>query len=83
MDNDPTVREAALRSLEVWDGPIPLQALSKIALSDNKPELRMHALDLLVDRFDEQALPILRQASKDPDFSVGQKANDLIAQFSK
>lgn len=80
-DNDPGVRAAALNSLEMWNGSIPMQTLSNIALSDQIPELRMHALDVLVNRFGDQALPILQQASRDPDLRVGQKATQLMKQF--
>jgi hypothetical protein len=82
-DKDPAVREAALGSLEGWNGSIPMQALSRIVLSDNVPELRMHALDLLADRFAEQALPTLQQAGNDPDMRVARKARQLAEQFSR
>ena len=81
-DNDPTVREAALRSLNLWDGDIPMQMLSRIVLNDQSPELRMHALSVLVDRFNEQAIPTLQQASHDPDSRVAQKASQLLEGFS-
>ncbi|MEJ2653020.1 MAG: HEAT repeat domain-containing protein [Gammaproteobacteria bacterium] len=80
-DNDPSVRQAALNSLEMWNGSIPFQSLSNIALNDQVPELRMHALDLLASRFDDQAVPILQQASHDPDLRVAQKAGELLKQF--
>jgi HEAT repeat protein len=81
-DNDPTVREAALRSLNLWDGDIPMQMLSRIVLNDQNPELRMHALSVLADRFDERAIPTLQQASHDPDSRVAQKASQLLEGFS-
>ena len=80
-DNDPSVRQAALNSLDMWDGSIPFQSLSNIALNDQVPELRMHALDLLANRFGDQAVPILQQASHDPDIRVAQKAGELMKQF--
>jgi hypothetical protein len=82
-DNDPSVRDAALRSLDLWDGDVPMQTLSKIVLNDQSPELRMHALSLLVDRFDVQAIPTLQQASHDPDTRVAQKAGQLLDSLSQ
>ena len=82
-DKDPAVREAALGSLDGWNGSIPMQTLSQVVLNDNIPELRMHALDLLVDRFAEQALPTLQQAGNDPDLRVARKAREYMEQFSR
>ncbi len=81
-DTDPTVREAALSSLDLWDGDIPMQTLSKIVLNDQDPDIRIHALGILADRFDEQAVPTLQQASHDPDSRVAQKAGQLLQAFS-
>jgi len=81
-DTDPTVREAALSSLDLWDGEIPMQTFSKIALNDQDPNIRMHALSILADRFDEQSVPTLQQASHDPDSRVAQKAGQLLQAFS-
>ena len=81
-DPDPAVREAALRSLDMWDGNIPMQTLSRIALSDQNPDLRLHALGLLVDRFDEKSVPTLQQASHDSDSRVAQKASQLLSTYS-
>jgi HEAT repeats len=81
-DQDPTVREATLGSLDLWDGTVPMQMLSQVALNDQNPELRMHALRLLVDRFEQQAVPTLQQASHDPDSRVAQKAVQLLNAYS-
>ena len=77
-DQDHTVRKAALDSLDLWDGDIPMQSLSRIVLNDQDPELRKHALSILADRFNEQAVPTLQQASHDPDTEVAQKASQLL-----
>jgi hypothetical protein len=82
-DNDPAVRDATLRSLDMWDGDIPMQTLSKLALNDQSPEVRMRALGLLADRFDEQAVPTLQQASHDPDSRVAQKASQLLQAYAQ
>jgi len=82
-DNDPAVRDATLRSLDMWDGDIPMQTLSKLALNDQSPEVRMRALGLLADRFDEQAVPTLQQASHDPDSRVAQKAGQLLQAYGQ
>ena len=81
-DTDPTVREAALHSLDLWDGDIPIEIVSRIVLNDQNPELRMHALSILADRFDERAISTLQQASHDPDSRVAQKASQLLGEFS-
>ena len=81
-DNDPTVREAALRALDLWDGNIPMQTLSQVVLNDQSPEVRIHALSILVDRFTERSVPTLQQASHDPDTRVAQKAGQLLEAYS-
>jgi hypothetical protein len=81
-DKDSTVREAALHSLDLWDGDIPMETLSRVVLNDQDPKLRMHALRLLVDRFDRKSLPTLLQASRDPDTQVAQKASQLLGTLS-
>jgi hypothetical protein len=81
-DTDPAVREAALSSLDLWDGEIPMQTLSKIVLNDQDPNIRIHALSILADRFNERAVPTLQQATHDPDSRVAQKAGQLLQAFS-
>ena len=81
-DRDATVREAALRSLDLWDGEIPMQTLSRVVLNDESAEIRLHALSALADRFNEQSTSILQQASHDPDSRVAQKARQLLDEFS-
>ena len=82
-DTDPTVREAALSSLDLWDGDIPMDMLSKIVLNDQDPDIRIHALSILADRFNERAVPTLQQASHDPDSRVAQKAGQLLQTYSQ
>lgn len=80
-DTDTTVREAALSSLELGGGDIPMETLSRVALNDQSPELRMHALILLEERFNERSVPTLQQASHDPDPGVAQKAGELLQAY--
>lgn len=81
-DNDSTVREAALGALELWDGDIPMQTLSRVVLNDQSPEVRIHALNILVERFNERSVPTLQQASHDPDTQVAQKASEFLQEYS-
>ena len=81
-DNDPTVREAALRALDLWDGNIPMQMLSRVVLNDQSPDVRIHALSILVDRFNERSVPTLQQASHDPDTQVAKKASEFLQDYS-
>ena len=81
-DKDAAVREAALHSLDLWDGDIPMETLSRVALNDQDPNLRMHALGLLAERFDRKSVPTLLQASHDPDTQVAHKASQLLGTLS-
>ena len=81
-DRDVIVREAALNTLDLWDGEIPMQMLSRLVLNDESAEIRLHALNSLTDRFGERSVPTLQQASHDPDSQVAQKAAQLLDEFS-
>ena len=82
-DSDATVREAALRALNAWDGNIPMQPLADIVLNDQSPDLRIQAMSLLVDRYEQKSLPTLQQASHDPDSRVAERASQYLQSYSQ
>ena len=81
-DDDAKVREAALNSLDLWDGDVPLQVLSRVVLNDVSAEIRLHALSSLTDRFGERSIATLQQASHDPDSRVAEKAGQLLDELT-
>ena len=82
QDSNPNVREATLDSLDGYDGPIPQDALSRAALNDKNPALRIHALELLAERFGDRASPTVKEALHDPDPRVGRMASQLLSDFA-
>jgi len=82
QDNSPDVREATLDSLDGYDGPIPQDTLSRAALTDKNPALRIHALELLAERFGNLASPAMKEAINDPDPRVGRMAKQLLSDLA-
>ena len=82
-DSDATVRESALRALNAWDGNIPMQPLADFVLNDQSPDLRIQAMSLLVDRYEQKSLPTLQQASHDPDSRVAERASQYLQAYSQ
>jgi len=76
------VREVSLGMLDTLDGPVPVKTLKNVALHDNEPALRIHALDLLAAREGRGALAILKDARADPDPSVRQAVAQIIDSLS-
>ena len=81
-DNNGDVREVSLGMMESLEGPLPLAAVRDIALHDSEPALRIHALDLLVDREGPHSLTTLKEARMDPDPTVSQTAEQIIDNLS-
>lgn len=77
-----TVRETALEVVEMMEEEdAPAQLVATVALSDDNPELRTAALDvldILSDAHREVALQTFKQAVNDPDKDVQELAQDLI-----
>lgn len=82
LDKNPAVRSTAMDALDGYEGSVPQGTLSHMALNDSNPGLRIQALDLLVERFGDQATPTLNQARHDPDPRVGRMASELLTELA-
>ena len=82
LDNNPIVRTTTLNSLDAYEGNIPQTTLSHMALNDSNPGLRIQALDLLVERFGQQASATLIEAQHDPDSRVARMADQLLSEIT-
>lgn len=78
-DNDERIRARALTTLKDTADAIPVQAVEQVMRDDRSPDLRIQALELLVERAGEQAHDALRMALSDPEASVRNRANELVA----
>ena len=82
LDNNPNVRATTLDALDAYEGNIPQATLSHMALNDSNAGLRVQALDLLVERFGQQAVATVKEARHDPDPRVSRMADQLLIEFS-
>lgn len=78
-DQSEHVREASLAMLTTLEGPVPVKTLKYVAMHDDVPALRIHALDLLAAHEGRRALPILNDAHANPDPAVRQAAAQIIS----
>lgn len=70
-DGDREVRDVALNYVQGEGVSVPLETLTAMALKDASPELRLHALDELVESSEpEEVMEQLQQAAQDPDPNV-------------
>ncbi|MGH6629432.1 MAG: hypothetical protein ACREB3_06845, partial [Burkholderiales bacterium] len=81
-DQDREVRGTALATVQGGGVSIPLEALTDMALKDASPELRLHALDELVERSEEPGAIVeqLKQAAQDSDPDVQALAQRWLRQ---
>jgi hypothetical protein len=77
-DSDERIRARALTTLKDTADAIPVQAVEQVMRDDRSPDLRIQALELLVERAGEQAHDALRLALSDPEASVRDRANELV-----
>ena len=55
-----------------------LEPISQAALSDESPQIRIAALDVLISRYGQDAIPVLEQALADPDATVQQTSRNSL-----
>jgi hypothetical protein len=76
-DTAPEVRKLAINTMGDSTEPL-IEPLSQTALNDEDPQLRTAALDVLVNRYGEEATAVLEQALTDPDANVQQTAKNNL-----
>jgi HEAT repeat protein len=76
-DTVPEVRKLAINTMGDSTEPL-IEPLSQTALNDEDPQLRTAALDVLVNRYGEEATAVLEQALTDPDANVQQTAKNNL-----
>ena len=78
MDPEVRVRAQALAALKDTAEVLPTEAVAQVMRDDPSPDLRIQALELLVERTGEQAREPLRLALADPESAVRERAGELI-----
>jgi HEAT repeat protein len=73
------VRAQALQTLKDTGSEVPVQALTRLVREDLSLDLRIQALELLVERAEQQAHEALRVALVDSEPTVHERASELIA----
>lgn len=82
-DSVPMVREVALESLDQFKGNDSVFIMIQMALQDQSPDIRGHAMQIVVDRDPELAADMLTQAINDPDPDVSELARDLLGSLDQ
>jgi len=77
-DNNSATNDQTQDAAHSLDESLSQEALSGIAIHDKDPQVRMQALDQLVERFGSQAAPTIKEALQDPDPRVARMANALM-----
>jgi aminopeptidase N len=85
-DINPSIRAEALQLIDWKNGKNIVQAkelLIQLALSDEKANVRKHAMHVLSDLRDESLMTTFQEGIKDSSYSVAAKALDGIYKISK
>ncbi len=77
-DRDPAVRAAAARQLLRIGGAEAMAQVSRMALSDTSPQVRLAALEALGTSGRPEAIPVLEQAFADPSWEIRQATGRAI-----
>ncbi len=81
IDPEAPVRRHALTTLKDTSDDPPVEALSRIVREDVSAEVRIQALELLVERAADDSLPAVRAALVDSDANVRERARELAAEW--
>jgi hypothetical protein len=80
-DPDERVRHQALVTIKDTADRVPVDALSHLVRADVSPDVRIHALELLVERASDHGLASLRAALADSTLSVQRRARELAEEW--
>ena len=81
LDPEGSVRAQALGTLKDRVEDLPVETVAGLVRHDPSPDLRIQALELLVERTGERASEPLRLALADPDPGVRDRAAELAADW--
>ena len=76
---DPQLRHSALDMLVEMDTPsATAKLITKTALTNSLPELRLRALDVVSTLEVNQARDVLNKAAEDPDSQLSERAKEIL-----